>query len=196
MKSELRTIRVMMYVSEVHPEIETENEQLAGIIDWADENLAAFDVVREMKSGVYGKAATRHPAWARLQDDAGAVIERLRALRDDLKFDRPGQLFNRWQAEFILQHHSDPKLRSGLFQQHAIWTDGVEYPRQCLIVDYTDASLEEALDRFHVWASFTESFRDATRITVNGITRRELMDHSAIKKMMRERSDRKAAMTR
>ena len=165
MKNEVRTTRTLWYFSEVNPTIETRSEELSKIIEWADENPVAYEIVNSNKSSTFGLNASCHLGWAQGSKSPEAILERLGNLYQDLEILDEGRAFWKSRAEFTLEHFSDKNFTGGFFQQWDLYHDGNEYPRSCVYMDYTPSTLESVIDRFCEWME--QHYKNVTRITVN-----------------------------
>jgi hypothetical protein len=134
------------YASEVHPEIETENESFKETIAWADATSKgrAWSVVMTNKSRLWGSTGI-HYAHAMHGGASESVLRRLLIYRAVLEGSVLGPM-HRWAANFALAHFKDKGFRSGFFQH---W-DGL-YGRSCMTLDYSDKSLNEVLEQFRAW---------------------------------------------
>lgn len=170
MKNEMRITKVLVYRSEIRPSVETTSEELAKVIEWADELVTPYKIVTSTKSKAFGKASSAYFGWARAVDSSEAILERLRVLKDHSE----GKIFF-WKgsALFTLKHFDDAGFTGGFFRAHCLWTHGEEskeYPRSSCILDYTKKTLEKVLDRFAGWVEPYSG--PMTRITVDDINRR------------------------
>lgn len=174
MKTELRVVKTLYYVSESDPNIETTNAGTAKLIDWADEHPEVYRLVQGTKSRVYGREATDYHGWARGPNaTSAAILHRIEVFLDDLQntvSNRLPALTSFWKerAEFSLEHQDDSGFTGAVFQQYAIWTDGKEYPRACIPLDYTPKTLEMIVDRFAAWMD--PDVGPTTRITADSET--------------------------
>lgn len=174
MKSTARMVEVTTFASEICPEITTDDPRLAEIIAWADAHPLVYKIVNTGKSKAFGRGSSHYLGWAQRDMSVEAIFERITTFRHALETAPAG--FWSWRARFTLEHF-DKKLKGGLFQQHALWPDGKEYPRSCTYLDYTTATLEEVLDRFEDWMDpwYPRDFdspQRTTRLTVDGEDKR------------------------
>jgi len=149
MKTETQTVVKTIYRSEVIPEVETDYSDLAKILKWADANPYVWHIVTHNKSKVFGRILG--------SNSPDIILVRLRRFYE--KILRPDVEIEGWRAHFALEHYKDKGFKGGLFQQ---WDD--QYPRACLILDYTPETLEEVIDKFVEWCGKTHNTR---RITIN-----------------------------
>ena len=176
MRSVLETRRVMVYRSDVRPELQTEDEAASQIIAWADEHPTAYDVVTSGRSHAFGLGSRDYVGWAQTAKTPEGILERLRMLHRYATGqhavnmpEKVGLDFLCWRARFVLEHFESKAYSGGLFQQHAVWTDGAEYPRHCMTLDYTPKTLEEVIDRFVAWINLSSAmYKNTTRITLDG----------------------------
>jgi len=172
MKTQQYTITCWTFRSDVRPEIATTDPRLAQVIAWADANPVVWDIVTKTRSKAFGIGSCVYIGWAQRRNVPEAVLERLRHFKeladggDQWMRSREGDdsIFV-WRARFTLEHYRDKGFRGGFFQQH----DG-QYPRSCLMLDYTPETLEEVLDRLCRWM---DRSYETKRVTVDGETVRK-----------------------
>jgi len=137
------------YRSDLHPEIETEDTNLAKVIRWADANPHVWKIVTTNKSKAYGRNSCNYIGWAQGKTTPEAILERARHFHDLVLGHEPhigpSHIFV-WRAQFTFEHFRDKNFTSGFFQQN----DG-KYSRNCMTLDYTPETLEEVIDRFLKW---------------------------------------------
>ena len=164
MKSTSERVLVTTFHSERMPEITTQDRDCAEIIRWADEHPEAWLIVTGRKSVVYGLQGK-----AFFGSDRGEAVDstlrRVKILQEHLEGHESS--LDRWRAEFVMKHHQHPKYTGKLFQQHAVWTDGKEYPRLCQYMDFVPDLLKAVTDRFVDWLEELQ-YLNMTRITVDG----------------------------
>lgn len=180
MKTEEQMVRHVRYVSEHDPRISTDVPKLGTVIEWADTNPVAYEVVRTSRSKAFGVGASFYIGWAQRGSTSEAVVERLWAFREVIE---GPENFWRWRARFTLRHFKEKDFTGGVFQQWAVWSDGKEYPRACVTLDYTPKTLEMVLDRFCGWMNDPQGvvYEPTTRITVDGVVRRTFASNAATK---------------
>jgi len=180
MKTHKCTITYRIFQSDIQPEIATTDPELAEVVAWADANPVVWDIVTKTRSKAFGVGSCVYIGWAQRSNAPEAVLERLRHFKelveggDDLMRVRKGHACRQagedsilvWRARFTLEHYRDSGFTGGLFQQH-----DKQYPRSCLVLDYTAETIEEVLDRFCAWMDNSYNTR---RITINGKTVRTL----------------------
>lgn len=133
---------VVMFKSDVLPDVVTQDEGEAQIVAWADAHPIVWRIVTETKSRVFGRNATTYHGYQR-GVGGRLALARVRVFREHLETCGP---FWQWRARFALEHYNDKGYRGGHFEQ---W-DGT-YTRGGAIVDYTPRLLDEAIDRFMAW---------------------------------------------
>lgn len=170
MKTLSRTVEIVTYASELHPEMTTEHAAYAETLAWADANPKAWKIVMTSKSKAFGLGSSQYLGCTQRGNDPASVIGRLAAFRAEVE--KPGETFHSWKARYTLARFGQPGFTGGMFVEHARWTDGKVYPRGCSVCDYTPATLEEVLDRFDVWTK--GSYENRTEIMVDGVSRRRL----------------------
>ena len=143
MRCEVKTISYPVWTSEVEPEIDTQDEDYAQVIAWADANPVAYRIVMATKSGAFGRNSSFYLGCSR-GETKSAVLDRLADFKKEIE--RGPEDFHGWKAHFTLAHYDEAGFSSGLFRQH----DG-QYSRGCSQIDYTPSSLPEAVDRFVRW---------------------------------------------
>ena len=171
MKSVLETRRVMIYRSEIRPEIQTEDAELGEVIAWADDHPVVYDVVTTRKSKAYGRGALDHIGWAQESMETDAILARLSLARRHAlaAYDAPTGSIKPWRARFVIQHFGESGYTGGLLQQYARHIDGKEYRRFCETLDYTPKLLEEVVERFiHWFETSPAAYEHTTRVTLDG----------------------------
>lgn len=148
MFTEIRTTKTTWYCSESDPSLETNNAALGEVLAWADEHEVAYRIARERKSRAFGIGSHKHIGWAQKDASVQAVFERIATLK---RASESLSSFKRDMATFVLEHYDESGFTGGFFQQHVVWTDGKEYARGCLVLDYTPELLELVIDRFCAW---------------------------------------------
>lgn len=188
MKTDLRVVKTLWYLSEVNLDVETDNEEHAKAIKWADENPVAYEIVRSRKSRVFGSLGSFYQGWQR-GDSSAAYLSRLAAFHalvcesntepHCLKSEPQIQSLYVSRGTFALEHFEDEGYRSGMFQQHALWTDGKVYARSCLELDYGKSTLESQIDSFVVWMNKHQG--QTTKITIDGLDARVFSEEVKLK---------------
>jgi len=137
------------YPSDLHPDIETENTNLAKVIRWADANPHVWKIVSNNKSKAFGRNSCVYIGWAQGKTSPEAVLERVNHFHELVNCNEPHispSHFTHWRAQFTFEHYRDKGFTGGFFQQH-----DEKYPRNCMSLDYTPETLEEIIDRFLKW---------------------------------------------
>jgi hypothetical protein len=165
MKTLTETIMNVVYQSEILPRIRTSNFSFARIIAWADEHPVVWRIVTGRKSKAFGIDSCEYIGWAQRSMERDAIIERARHLYEivfrKIPCYTPDSIFV-WRANFTIEHYQDKGFTGGFFQQH-----DARYPRSCLTLDYTLATLEEVLGRFCAWM---DPSNETDRVSINGLT--------------------------
>lgn len=188
MKRTIEVIERPVITSERCPAVFTYRENLAEAFRWADDDCpVAWKIVTENKSKAFGRMASRYLGSSR-GTDSDSVAMRLAEFHSlVIGTDRHGETIWNWNARFAVENYAGKKrdaLTGGLFHQHAIHSDGKEYARNCTVLDYTPAKLEEVLDRFQEWFEARSEngslagYPNTTRITLDGKTVREFKRES------------------
>lgn len=179
MKDVIRITKTTWFCSEVRLDVETTDPELGETIAWADEHPVAYEIITTGRSKAFGTGSNDYLGGRRHDLTSIMILERLHVLRGFLEGwhavnspERPGEDMQTWRANFTLARFKDPGFTGGVFQQHARWTDGKEYPRYSMVLDYTPETLEEVLDRFVAWTNQSYRYENTTRITVDGADRR------------------------
>lgn len=169
MKTDTVHSTTILYRSEKRPDVCTNEREFADAIAWADANPHAWQIVTGTKSKAFGRKSCEYIGWAQTSMAPEAILERVQHFYQLVAGREPhlgpSHLFA-WRARFTFEHYRDPDFSGGFFQQH----DG-KYPRLCLSLDYTPATLEAVIDRFLAWCG-----RDyaTARVTVDGNVVREI----------------------
>jgi hypothetical protein len=160
---------VTVWSSDVLPEVATDAPALAEVIAWADRHPHVWKIVTGARSKAFGLGSCEYIGWAQRGAAPEAVLERARHLHGLVtgRDARPGpsSIFA-WRARFTFEHYRDRGFTGGFFQQH-----DTRFPRLCLTLDYTPATLEAVLDRFLAWC---ERDHPTDRVTLNGAIVRRL----------------------
>lgn len=177
LKVEVETKVRRWYVSRVVPGVRTEDEDLAKVIRWADENPHVWQIVRGNKSVAFGASSSFYMGYER-----GPGTDRVLARAARFYYDLDAAVaneFHRWRVGFTFDHYRDPGFTGGIFWQH----DG-SYPRGCACLDYTPATLGEVVDRFFAWCEGPPLFHVTKWVEVDGkVVRGERVD--SVSKRMR-----------
>jgi|SRR5271154_90094 len=155
MKRTEETQVLVWYASEVHPEIRTQHEDLAKVIEWADANPKVWRIVRENKSKAFGRESSTYLGCHRGPSpfaslDRAAEFKRTIENDEGLAPAHRREEFWTWRAGFTLEHYGEKGFKGGLFQQF----DGT-YDRGCCYIDYTPETLDEVINRFVQWCGAT-----------------------------------------
>jgi hypothetical protein len=165
MKTVAETRTNIIYQSEVLNNVRTTDPSFAQAIEWADNNPVVWRIVTGSKSKAFGLGSCEYIGWAQRSMEPEAILERARHLSELAENRSP--FHNRdsifvWRAQFTIEHFQDKGFTGGFFQQH-----DAKYPRSCLTLDYTPATLQEVLDRFCAWM---DRGHDSNYVTVNKMT--------------------------
>jgi hypothetical protein len=171
-RASVRTVESPIWTSDVEPSIWTSSESLAEVIAWADERPVAYRVVTTTRSKAFGLGASTYLGWAQRGVTSEAVLCRLEHLRRSADpSPAKGKDLGFWalRARFTIARFNEAGFTGGLFQEHARWTNGKEYPRHCTYLDYTPRTLERVIDRFVRWCDEPPCrYENRTRITIDG----------------------------
>jgi hypothetical protein len=163
MKTITETITNIIYQSEFLPDVRTINPSFARTIAWADDHPVVWRIVTGRKSKAFGLGSCAYIGWAQKSKEPDAILERVRHLSElasgKSPYHNPDSIFV-WRARFTLEHFQDKGFTGGFFQQH-----DAKYPRSCLSLDYTPATLQEVLEQFCSWM---DRCYDTRRVTLNG----------------------------
>ena len=149
MKTVTETITNIVYQSEFLPNVRTINPSFARTIAWADDHPVVWRIVTERRSKAFGLGSCEYIGWAQKSKEPDAVLERVRHMCELGEGKSPYHDSNSifvWRARFTIEHYQDKRFTGGFFQQH-----DAKYPRSCLTLDYTPATLQEVLDQFCAW---------------------------------------------
>ena len=165
MKTVTETITNIICQSEILQDLRTTNPSYARAIAWADEHPVVWRIVTGHRSKAFGLGSCEYIGWAQKSMEPDAVLERawhlIELAEDRSPYHNPDSIFV-WRAKFTIEHFQDKGFTGGFFQQH-----DAKYPRSCLTLDYTPATLQEVLDRFCAWM---DRFNDTDHITINKMT--------------------------
>ena len=169
MKTHQCTMTYRIFQSDIQPEVATTDPRLAHVLAWADANPVVWDIVTKTRSKAFGLGSCVYIGWAQRSQSPDAILERVRTFKELVEGgEQPGGVCEPdesifvWRARFTLEHYRDKGFTGGLFQQH-----DANYPRSCLVLDYTPETLEEVLERFCAWM---DRFYETKRITIDGKT--------------------------
>lgn len=172
MKTRIETIVKTLYVSDVTG-FETESEDYARVIEWADVNPHAWRIVAETKSIAWGKGSNAYLGTCRDSSQPWAILMRLALFkRYVVEAAEPRKDIRAENALFALQNYDARGYAGGFFRQH----DG-KYERACLDLDYTRETLESWIDRFVTWAEANPAGHVTDHILLNGNVVREGCRH-------------------
>ena len=152
MFSHSQQLTIVQHISDVLPEVRTEDAELAKTIAWADSHPVVWKIVTGHRSKAFGRNSCEYIGWAQRSVAPEAILERARHfhscvdpnLRHGLEFRSTG--IWGWRARFTLAHYRDSRFKGGLFQRF----DG-RYDRDCLTLDYTPEMLPEVVRNFMEW---------------------------------------------
>lgn len=140
------------YVSEILPEVTTQDPDLGKTIAWADANPVVWKIVTNTRSKAFGRKSCEYIGWAQRSPAPAAILERARHFHTCVDPNVLGGFHYRsrdiwgWRARFTFQHYGDKGFRGGYFQRF----DG-RYDRDCMSLDYTPETLVEVLRNFMEW---------------------------------------------
>lgn len=160
MKSNQVTDTYTEYQSEKHPVIAGTGDRAKKAAEFVDAHPIAFDIVIGEQSKAFGFGSCVYIGWAQRSQAVSAVIERLARFADEVSGKQAGShrgTFFNFKARFTLEHYNDEGFTGGFFQCHD------RYPRGCMTLDYTPATLPEVIKWFFDWAGNS----DTRRITID-----------------------------
>jgi hypothetical protein len=171
MKRTVEIVRRPLIVSDWNPIIRTHREEFADAFAWADENPIAWKIVTTTRSHAFGRLATVYGPSSTASPEHVAM--RVSILHEFAVVKSEAESLWTWAARFTLEHFGQKKLSGGFFQQHARWTDGKEYARNCATLDFTLWTRDAVVDRFFGWATDARGrgaafYENTTRITIDG----------------------------
>jgi hypothetical protein len=143
---------VVHHISEVLPEVDTQDPERAKTIAWADDNPVVWKIVTGARSKAFGRNSCEYIGWAQRSEAPEAILERARHFHTCVDPNVLGGLEYRsrdiwgWRARFTFQHYQDKGFTGGYFQRF----DG-RYDRDCLSLDYTPGTLAEVVRNFMEW---------------------------------------------
>lgn len=149
MKTKEVTVTTTWYVSEVHPEFETNRPEYVDAIRWADANPVAWEIVLGKKSKVYGIDGDEYFGSDR-GTGGGTAIARVhsfwRAIHRSQNRMEDGFDFFQWRAQFTLDHYKEKGFKTVHLKQ---WDGG--YFRNTAKLGYTPKRAKEVIDAFERW---------------------------------------------
>jgi hypothetical protein len=146
-------LTVVRFSSEVLPEVNTEDPELAKTIAWADANPVVWKIVTGTRSRAFGRGSSEYIGWAQRSMAPEATLERARHFHTCIDANvRPGLEYRSrdiwgWRARFTFQQFTDRRFRGGFFLRF----DG-RYDRECMTLDYTPETLPQVVRNFMDWA--------------------------------------------
>jgi hypothetical protein len=152
MKTSTVQITTTVYQSDIMPSVKTDVEKFAKVIEWADANPVAYEIVSENRSLEFGRESVLYLGYER-GIGPGKILSRLETFRREL-VERNQDTFQAWLAHFTFNSYKDKDFQSGFMKQY----DG-QYIRSCHHVDYTTKMLPEVIDRFRIWCGNTFEVR-------------------------------------
>ena len=156
MLTQSKHLTIVRYVSEVLPEVETQDAELGKSIAWADANPVVWKIVTGTRSKAFGRGSCEFIGWAQRSPAPEAILERARHFHTCVDPNVLGGLHYRsrdiwgWRARFTFRHYQDKGFKGGFFQRF----DG-RYDRDCMTLDYTAETLPEVIRNFMQWAAST-----------------------------------------
>jgi hypothetical protein len=155
------TVTFKRFASEILHGIQTDNERLTEVIEWADKNPIVWKIITETRSKAFGRNSCFYFGCDQKSMESGAILSRAAHLKNELERPRvydgrqaPIDDFHLWKVKFTLEHYKDKGFRGGFFQQ----IDPQNYSRGCSYIDYTPATLSEVIDRFRAWCDVGYKF--------------------------------------
>jgi len=156
MLTQSQHLTVVHFVSEVLPEVNTQDTDLGKTIACADANPFVWKIVTSTRSKAFGRNSCEYIGWAQRSTAPEAVLERARHFHScvDPNVSRGLDYRSRdiwgWRARFTFEHYPDKGFTGGFFQRF----DG-RYDRDCMSLDYTPESLAQVVRNFMEWARTT-----------------------------------------
>jgi len=157
------TIVKRFFQSDIKADIRTESRVFAPVIAWADEHPVVWKIVTSRRSKTFGVGSCEFSGWAQRSAESDTILERVRHIHDVVCATRPCDALDpvfAWRAKFTLEHYEEKGFTGGFFQQY-----DANYPRNCMMLDYTPETFKAVLDRFCCWM---DSSYKTTHVTVNG----------------------------
>ena len=154
-----------VFISEKRPDVCTACPDFEPVIQWADDCPVVWHIVTGRRSKAFGLGSCVYIGWAQRSMAPDAILERLRHFKELIDGNSPyhdADSIFRWRAQFTLAHYRKTGFRGGFFQQH-----DAQYPRGCLTLDYTPATLELVVDKFCAWMGRSYATQN---VTVDGKT--------------------------
>ena len=153
------------YVSEVLPEVTTQDPDLGRTIAWADANPFVWKIVTNTRSKAFGRKSSEYIGWAQRSPAPEAILERARHFHTCVDPNVLRGLHYRsrdiwgWRARFTFEHYQDKGFTGGFFQRF----DG-RYDRDAMTLDYTPETLPQMVRNFMEWARNTPGFRETDTV--------------------------------
>ena len=161
METKTETVEITEYRSSAYPKIRSNYDQDAAAIEFIDNNPVVIDIVNGEQSAAFGAGSCVYIGWMQGNLSTSAVLGRvktmMRILSGDTAGEYVGSIWN-WRAHFTLDHYEDKGFKGGFFQAHD------RFPRGCLSLDYTPATLPEVIRWFYGWSCNS----DTQKITIDG----------------------------
>lgn len=148
--------KTVTYVSEILPDVTTEDRELAETIAWADANPFVWKIVSGTRSKAFGRKSSEYIGWAQGSDAPEAILERARHFHTCVDPNECHGLYHRsngiwgWRARFTFEHYQDKGFTGGFLQRF----DG-RHDRDCMTLDYTPETLAQVVRNFMEWAGST-----------------------------------------
>lgn len=168
MQTRSQHLTIVRFVSDILPEVHTQDPELGKTIAWADANSYVWKVVTGTRSKAFGRDSCEYIGWAQRSQASEAILERARHfhtcvdpnVRHGLEYRTTG--IRGWRARFTFEHYQDKGFKGGFFQRF----DG-RYDRDCMTLDYTPETLSQVVRNFMEWAGTTPGARPADTIKLD-----------------------------
>lgn len=165
MLTQSQNLTVVHFVSEVLPEVNTQDTDLGKTIAWADANPFVWKSVTSTRSKAFGRNSCEYIGWAQRSTAPEAVLERARHFHScvDPNVSRGLDYRSRdiwgWRARFTFEHYQDKGFTGGFFQRF----DG-RYDRDCMTLDYTPETLPQVVRNFMEWGHVQPLSTDTVKV--------------------------------
>lgn len=165
MLTQSQHLTVVHFVSEILPEVNTQDPDLGQSIAWADANPFVWKIVTSTKSKAFGRNSCEYIGWAQRSTAPEAVLERARHFHAcvDPNVSRGLNYRSRdiwgWRARFTFEHYQDKGFTGGFFQRF----DG-RYDRDCMTLDYTPETLTQVVRNFMEWGHVQPLSTDTVKV--------------------------------
>ena len=185
MLTQSQRLTIVHDVSEILPEVKTEDSDCGKTIAWADANPVVWKIVTNTRSKAFGRKSCEFIGWAQRSPAPEAILERARHFHTCVDPNVLGGLHYRsrdiwgWRARFTFSHYTDKGFKGGFFQRF----DG-SYDRDAMTLDYTPETLPEVVRNFMQWAASTPGASPMDAIKLD----RELLPEAVLEAARRLRS--------